>query len=153
MSAGSKSGKDCKVTLGTNSVLGMGTWSLNGITSEQFDNSEFGDNWKTYLFGMKDGGQIQFSGLFKPGDVTGQDGLREANLENTDITNLRLYISDSSYFEPCQTSGYFSVVGEKTSADTQYSWVNITSYNISADKSGLMQTDFTAKVSGCMVLL
>jgi len=152
MSSGSKSGKDCKVTLGTTSVLGMGTWSLNGITSEQFDNSEFGDNWKTFLFGMKDGGQVTFSGLFKPGDVTGQDALREANLENTDITNMRLYIDDTSYFEPCQTTGYFSVVGEMTSADTQYSWVNITSYNISADKSGLMQTDFTAKVSGCFVL-
>jgi len=102
MSSGSKSGKDCKVSLGATQVLGMGTWDLNGITSEQFDNSEFGDNWKTFLFGMKDGGQVTFSGLYKPSDETGQQPLMDANLENTDITTLRLYVDNTSYFEPCQ---------------------------------------------------
>ena len=152
MSAGSKSGKNCKVALGTYQVLGLGTWSINGISSEQFDNSEFGDNWKTYLFGMKDGGNVSVSGLFKPADETGQEELRLANLENTDISNLRLYVDNTSYFEPCQTTGYFSPFNT-TGADTQLSYVNVTSYNAKADKSGLLQTDFTCKVSGCMVLV
>jgi len=50
-----------------------------------------------------------------------------------------------------QTTGYFSPYNT-TGADTQLSHVNVTAYNISADKSGLMKVDFTAKVSGVMVL-
>jgi len=149
---GFKKGKDCKVTLGANSVVGMGTWSLSGITSDQLEDTEFGDEWKTYAFGMKDGGQITFNGLFDPADTTGQDVLKAANLDNTNITNLRLYVDNTSYYTPCATAGYWSP-SDTTGNDTPVSHVNITSYDISADKSGLMQTSFTAKVSGCMVLV
>ena len=152
MSAGSKIGKDCKVMVGASSLVGMGTWSLNGISSDQLENSEFGDNWKTYEFGMKDGGTISFSGLYKPTDETGQQALMNANLENTDITSIKLYIDSTSFFEPNTTAGYFSPYNT-TGADTPVSLVNITSYNVSADKSGLMNIDFTAKVSGVMVLV
>jgi len=151
MSAGSKSGKDCKVAIGTASVIGMGTWNLNGISSEEFENSEFGDNWKTYEFGMKDGGSVTFNGLYKPTDETGQQALLDANLENTDLTTLRLYIDNTSYFEPCQTTGYFSPYNT-TGASTKLSHVNVTALDISADKSGLMQISFTCRVSGVMVL-
>jgi hypothetical protein len=55
-----KSGKDCKVTLGANTVVGMGTWAISGITADQMDASAFNDNWKTFEFGMKDGGTVTF---------------------------------------------------------------------------------------------
>jgi len=101
---------------------------------------------------MKDGGTVAFSGLFKPTDETGQQALLDANLENTDITTMRLYIDNTSYFVPCQTTGYFSPYNT-TGASTKLSHVNVTSFNVNADKSGLMQIDFSCKVSGVMVLV
>lgn len=153
MPASVKIGKNCKVTLGTNSILGMGTWSLSGITADELECSEFGDNWKRYEFGMKDGGTISFSGFFDPADVTGQNTLRAANVQNTDVTTLRLYVDNTSYFEPCRTTQYFGPGALSTGYDTFLSHVNITSYNVSADKSGLMNIEFTGRVTGVMVLV
>lgn len=147
-----KKGKDMKVALGSDKVLGMGTWNLSGITSDQLEITEFGDDWKKFMFGLKDGGQISFNGLYDPDDVSGQDALRAANLNETDVTTLRLYIDNTSYFEPCQTTGYWSP-SDTTGNPTVLSYVNITAYDISGDKSGLGQCSFTAKMSGCMVLV
>ena len=147
-----KIGKDCAVSIGANDVAGMGTWSLSGVSSDQLETSVFGDNWKTYEFGMKDGGQITFSGLFDPADTTGQDVLKEANLANTDLTTLRFYVDNTSYYECCATTGYWTP-SDSVGNDTVLSHLNVTSWDVSADKSGLMQTNFTCKVSGCMVLV
>ena len=147
-----KSGKDCAVKLGTSTVVGMGDWSITGITADQMDSSAMGDNWKTFEFGMKDGGTISFSGIADPADTTGQETLQLANLANTDLTTLRLYIDDTSYYVPCQTTGYFSPTNT-TGIDTVLSHVNVTSYDITADKADLVKVSFTAKVSGCMVLV
>jgi hypothetical protein len=145
-------GKDGKVTLGTGTVLGMGTWSIDGISTDEFDASAFGDTWKSFEYGMKDGGSVSFNGHYEPGDVTGQQALQQANLRNNAITNLRLYINNTSYFEPCQTAGYFSPT-LTTGAPTRVSNVRITSFNVGMDKAGLGTTSFTAKVSGVMVLV
>jgi len=147
-----KIGKDAKVTLGANSIVGMGTWNLSGISSDQLEDTEFGDQWKSYLFSVKDGGQVTFSGLYDPDDTTGQDVLKAANLDNTNITTLRLYVDNTSYFEACQTTGYWSPTDTVDNL-TVLSHLNVTSYDVSADKSGLMNTSFTCKVSGCMVLI
>lgn len=147
-----KVGKDCKVSLGANQVLGLGTWSLSGITADQHETTEFGDEWKQFDFGLRDGGQISFNGLFDPADNTGQEALREANVENSDLTTLRLYVDNTSYYEPCQTTGYLSPTTTQNAA-TELSHVNITSFDVSADKGGMMNCSFNAKVSGVMVLI
>lgn len=141
-----------KVTLGASTIVGMGTWTMSGITADQLDASKFGDNWKLYEFGQKDGGQVTFNGLLDPADTTGQEELQRANIDNEDITTLRLYVDSTSYYEPCQTTGYFSVF-TTSNEDTVLSHVNITGYEISSDKSGLATISFTAKVSGVMVLI
>ena len=147
-----KIGKDCAVKIGAATVVGMGTWSLSGITSDQLESTQFGDSWKQFKFGLKDGGQITFNGLYDPADTTGQDVLRAANLDNTNITTIRLYLDNTSYLEPCQTTSWWTA-SDSTNNETFPSHVNVTSYDISADKSGLMNTSFTCKVSGCMVLV
>lgn len=147
-----KVGKDAKVALGTATVAEMGTWSIDGISTDEFDASAFGDTWKKFEYGMKDGGTVSFNGHYDPADTTGQQALQQANLYNSALTNLRLYIDNTSYFEPCQTTGYFSP-NLTTGAPTQLSNVKITSLNIGADKSGLETISFTGKVSGCMVLV
>jgi len=142
----------CSVRIGTNTVTLMGSWSLDGIAADQIETSAFGDTWKTFEFGMKDGGTISFAGLFDPADTTGQQALMNANLENTDMTDIRLYIDSTSYFVPCQTTGYFSPT-TTTGADTKASVVNITGFNLSADKADVVKVDFSGKVSGVMVLV
>ena len=146
-------GKDCVVKLGANTVVGMGTWSISGVTADKMETSEFGDNWKTYAFGMKDGGTISFSGLSDPDDTTGQEALKLANVENTDLTDIRFYVDDTSYYHPNSTTGYFSPAST-TGNDTPAScYCNVDSYSESADKSGMLMIDFTATVSGVMVLV
>lgn len=147
-----KVGKDCAVKLGTDAVVGMGTWTLDGIVTDEIESTAFGDEWKQYEYGLKDGGTISFNGHYDPADASGQIKLQEANLYNSALTNLRCYVDNTSYYEPCQTTGYFSP-SLTTGAPTQLSNVRITSFNVSADKSGLMATSFTAKVSGVMVLV
>jgi hypothetical protein len=148
-----KSGKDCKVTLGANTVVGMGTWAISGITADQMDASAFNDNWKTFEFGMKDGGTI-FSGLYDAADTTGREALQLANLENTDLTTLRLYIDDTSYYEPCQTTGYHSPTDTTGANDTaSQSMLPRLTCPMNADKADLVKIDFTCKVSGVMVLV
>lgn len=148
-----KVGHKGKVALGASVIVGMGTWSLSGVTADQMDSSDFGDNWKYFEFGMKDGGQISFDGLLDPSDTTGQQALQKANLDNTDLTSLRLYVDLTSYYEPCQTTGYFAPGSLSTGQDTLLSYVNVTAYDIGLDKSGLGTISFTAKVSGVMVLV
>ena len=146
-----KVGKDGKVAIGTATVAEIGKWSIDGISTDEFDASAFGDTWKEYEYGMKDGGSISFDGHYDPADTTGQNALQLANLYNSALTDLRLYIDNTSYFAPCQTTGYFSPT-ITTGAPTQLSNVKITSFSIGADKSGLATISFTGKVSGCMVL-
>ena len=147
-----KVGKDGKVALGAATVVDMTNWSIDGISTEEFDASAMGDQWKKFEYGMKDGGTISFNGHYDPADTAGQVALQQANLYNSALTNLRLYIDNTSYFEPCQTTGYFSPT-LPTGAPTQRSSVKITSLSIKADKSGLESIDFTGKVSGVMVLV
>lgn len=146
-------GKDGKVALGSDSVVGLGTWSLDGINAEEFDASAFGDTWKQFEYGMKDGGTVSFNGHYTPTDTTGQQTLQLANLYNSAVTNLRCYIDNTSYFEPCQSTGYFAPGAYSTGMPTKLSSVTITSFNIGLDKSGLGTISFTAKVSGVMVII
>lgn len=134
-----KVGKDCKVTFGSNSILGMGTWAMSGIDTDTLEDTEFGDDYKTYKVGLKEGGQISFSGYYDPADSTGQDAARAFREAGTIVTSLRLYVDNTSYWTPTTT--------------TPLSGVYITGYDVSADKSGLAQCSFTGKVSGLMELI
>lgn len=148
-------GKNCKVTLGANTVLGIGTWNMDGVTSDSYPNDELGDLWKTYQFGQKDGGTITFNGLYKLGDSTGQVALRKAQAADppTNITTIRLYVNNTSYYEPCQTTGYWASGADSTGYGTVLSYVNITACPIGVDKAGLGTASFTAKISGVMVMV
>ena len=130
-------GKNCKVTNLATKFEGIGTWSINGITADQLEDTQFGDDWKTYLYGLKDGGQVSFSGYYDSADSAGQAAMRTANENDTELTDLRFYVDDTSYWRPNSTG-------------TPSSHIIITSWDISADKAGLVQCSFTGKVSGKM---
>ena len=145
-------GKDAKVQLGSNIVLGIGNWSIDGMSKAEIDDTEFGDESTKFVLGIEDGGAISFAGNAKLGDTTGQLALMEAFDADTELTDLRLYIDNTSYFEPNQTAGYLHP-GKTTGANTQVSNVIITGHPVSTDKGGLATISFSARVNGKMVLV
>lgn len=132
------SGRNSAVKVGTYTVVGQGTWNMEGVTIDQIDTTAFGSTWKTYEAGMSDGGQITFDGYYDMSDSTGQTVLIAANQAGTHVTNLRFYIDNTSYYMADQT--------------TVSSYILLTNYSIKADKSDIARVSFTAKVSGKMVL-
>jgi len=133
----SQRGNGAKVTVGTgDSVISlMGTWSLSGMSSDQLEETAFGDTYKKYKMGLLDGGTISFNGLFDPADTAGQDVLRTANENATLLTSIKFWLNSQSYYTPA----YTSITG---------SGVYITSWEIGADRSALMTASFSCKVSG-----
>ena len=132
-------GKDCKVTLGANKVLGMGTWTMGGVSTDLLEATELGDNWKRFELGLKDGGEVSFSGFYDKTDTTGQDALRTANELGTSITDVRFYVSASSYWTPTTTNPLSSCL--------------CTSWSIGAEKAGLVTAEFGLKVDGKLELI
>lgn len=147
MAGTSIEGKNCKVTLGATSVLGIGNWKYTPGASDELDNTEFGDTTEKILLGIRKRGTIAFEGLAKLGDTTGQEVLKRAQVNAVDITTLRFYENNTSYLSPNQTTGYHSP-GSTTGNSTQYSWVNITAFDMTADKNGLGRISFSGVVNG-----
>lgn len=132
-------GKNCKVTVDGNKVAGIGSYTIPGATTELLDDTEFGDDWKQWLLGLKDGGEMTFEGLYDPTDTTGQDVLRDANLNDTQVTNIRFYVNAASYWIP------------KTTGPASY--VLVSAWDVNAEMNGLVRCSFTVKMSGALELL
>jgi len=142
------------VQIGTNTVVGMGTWSMPGISTDQLDASAFRDTWKTYLYGMKDGGTITFNGHLDMADTTGQQILIAANAKNSSLNSLRFYMDSTSYWVPNQTTDYLGPGALSTGMGTPgLCSVNIVAMTVGMDKSGLGTVSFTAKVNGVMAMV
>ena len=136
---GAQVGRACKIEYLGNSIVGMGTWTISGVDIDTLEDTEFADTYKTYLVGLRESGTIAFNGFYDPTDATGQTLLRTAWGVGTSITNIKLYVNALSYWIPATTAPTSSVY--------------ITSWDVSADKSGLVACSFTAKISGKMELL
>ena len=76
----SKIGRECKVTLGSNQILGMGTWTISGGSYGELDDTEFGDDSEQILHGIRTGGEVTFSGKYKADDTQGQEMIKSAFL-------------------------------------------------------------------------
>lgn len=141
-----------KVSIGATKVLGIGKWEYTAPSAEEHDATQFGDNWEKTLLGIKKGGSISFEGLLDPSDSTGQEVLELAAAENTEITNMRFYVDNTSYYECCRTTGYFSPYNT-TGKATVLSYIQLNPPVIGVDKNGLATARFTGKVSGLLVLI
>ena len=134
-----KVGKAASVNLAGNKVAEMGTFSISGFTREALEDTEFGDDVKSYLFGIGDGGEVSFSGNYSDTDTTGQDLLNAAcsNGSLFGSGQLRFYIDSVSYWT-IGSGG--TVLITKCKA-------------ISFEKAGIGTIEFTGKLSGVMVLV
>ena len=135
----SKSGMAAKVTIGTYTVAGMGTWSMDGVSRETIEDTAFGDSVKKYVFGFMDGGALSFDGSYDPSDSTGQAILNSACLNASLLGSgsIRLYIDNTSYWTVPSTGSYL-----------------VTKANaVTMDKNALGKISFSAKVSGAAMVL
>jgi hypothetical protein len=149
----SKAGYLGKVTIGTNKILGIGQWQITGGTADELDDTELGDEEEKIVLGMGRGGAVSFSGNHKPGDTTGQIALIQAYKNRTELTDLRFWIDETSYYMPCQTAGYLHP-SVTTGGGTVVSNVLIKqAMSISYDKGSLGSTSFEGRVNGDMVLV
>jgi hypothetical protein len=130
-----KVGNNAKVTLGADTVVGMGNWQLEGITVDLLESTAFGDTAKQYLTGLIDYGTVTFGGLYDPADTSGQNVLISAMLLNIKVTNIRLYVDNSSYWQPD--------VSTVTAAG-----MLVQSVPIGMDKGGLGTIEFSGKCTG-----
>jgi hypothetical protein len=150
MALESKPGADCKVTLGTYTILGLGSWSITGGSYAELDDTAFGDDSTQILRGLRTGGDVAFSGHYKKDDTTGQEMIKTAYWAKSDLTTLRFYVDDTSYYTPNSTTAS----GGGLPAETPVSHIKImTEPNFSVENSGLVTVEFTGKVVGAMRLI
>ena len=95
---GAQVGRECKVSLGDTKTLGLGTWNISGIDIDTFDDSEFGDTYKTYKVALREGGTLSFDGYYDPTDSTGQTQMKTYWQNGTNLTSLRFYTDSTSYW-------------------------------------------------------
>ena len=150
MALESKIGIDCKVTLGANTIVGLGTWVFSGGSYAELDDTDFQDDDQRILRGVRTGGSYTFSGRYKKDDTTGQDKNRDAYWLKSDLTDIRFYVDDTSYYTPNSTTA----AGGGLPANTMVSHIKILSEpNINVDQTALAAIDFSAKVKGAMRLI
>ena len=150
MSLESKVGQNCKVTIGANTIVGLGTWSFSGGSYAELDDTDFGDDDNRTLRGIRTGGTVSFSGRYKKDDTTGQDAIRDAFWGKTNVTDLRFYVDDTSYYAPNSTTA----AGGGLPASTMISHIKIlTEPNITVDQTALATIDFEGKIEGAMRLV
>ncbi len=139
-----KVGRLAKVTLGSNKIAEIGTWRIDGISIDMLDDTEFGDEFKTYQMGMGDYGTVSFSGWWDMTDTTGQVLLESALNNKSKIVDIRFYVDSSSYYTPNTniSSGGVADAGM---------WVQ--SMRISFEKGGIGTIEFTGKLTGPLVLI
>ncbi len=150
MALESKIGRDAKVTIGSHTIVGIGTWGFSGGNYAELDDTEFGDDDTQILRGIRSAGSVTFSGNYKKDDTTGQDKIRDAYWLKSDLTDLRFYVDDTSYYTPNSTTA----AGGGLPAETIVSHIKIMAEpSISFDKNGLGSIDFSGSVIGAMRLI
>ena len=139
----SKPGYKGKVTIGANTVLGMGTWSHSGFNIDLLDNSEFGTDYDDFEYGMTHCGKVSFNGNYKKDDTQGQDILRSYMLNKVEMTDIRFYVDSVSYYTPNSTTA----AGGGLLAGTPVGNAIIESVETSFDKGDLGKISFSVQIA------
>jgi len=130
------SGTDATVKLGTDLIAEMASWTLER-TREGLRAPVFGDvNSKVHGVASKIwNGTIE--GFLDISDSTGQDVIEAAYENGTKLTNLRLYIDDTSYYAP------------DTDTDAN-AGVYITSFSTGAAQDEIIPISFSYEGTGAL---
>jgi hypothetical protein len=134
------SGSFQKVTLGTSKVLGVGKYSISGLTRKTVDVSEFGVDIDIFEFGSADGGTISLTDVsYDPTDPQ-QTTLQTLAQNGTKMifsttSGIRFYINSTSWLT-VGTSGNIL-------------WTSVG--RVDADRNGAAKTSLEGKVSGAFM--
>lgn len=136
-----KVGRNAKITLGTVTVAHMGTWTLSGFSVDILDVMEFGQSYKDFELGLGDYGECTATGYYDPADSTGQILIESACKNMSKVTDLRLYVDNTSYIAPDITN------------DSDSGFL-ITKFGpITMNSNGIGTVEFTAKVTGKLTIV
>jgi hypothetical protein len=149
MSGTTIEGKNCAFEFNGVHVAGIGTWKYSPGAAEEIDDTEFKDTSEKILLGIRKRGSLTFDGIAKLSN-TEQEALKRASINGTQLTSMALRIASSRAYVPNATTGYHSPLSNTGNA-TQPGYVNITGFEINADKSTSAKVSFTAVVSGDLV--
>lgn len=122
-----------KVLLGNTTLINAASFDGPGITNDIIEATPLNSTFKTYIYGSGDGGEVAISGFYDEDDDAAQTTLKNAAINKTNITNLRLYYGSGA-------SNFFF---------TKYGTICLLS-NFKApetDKSGVIGFNATLKVS------
>jgi hypothetical protein len=135
-----KAGYKGDIYIGSTRIAGGATWSYSGSTRAMQETDEFGDEIKTDIPLQITGGEVTITGNYLMSQDVGQQLLKTKFDDGSQITDLKLYIS--------QTDGIYLTPDSTT---TPASYVTVTNYdNVTHDKSGIGTFTCTFKVSGKM---
>lgn len=132
--------KDCQVALNGNKINGIGTFSYGGVTYDEVDKTQLGDQRHAWTETLYDGTDFSFDGWFDPDDTNGQVVLRTANKNATHLTDLRFYVDANSYYVP-------------ESGLSPASYAKINSWTNNGERAGLINIVFGGKMYGAWDLV
>jgi len=145
----SKAGYLAKVEISSgNQILGASSYTYTGESRDMHESTHFNtEGYKIDTPLMIAGGEITVTGDFRLNDVTGQQAIKDAFNAGSELRDFRLYVDASSYYFPDD-----SLLQTET---TPGSYVTITKSptNVSFDTAGVGTMEFTAKVTGALILV
>ena len=92
-------GKNGKVCLGTNKIIGIKNWSLS-LNVSTLETTALGEDWKSYILGLKEWTATSdgdYAVTSHDGKIDIQGGLQTAYLTGTPVV-LRLYVDETHYY-------------------------------------------------------
>jgi len=131
-----------------NQILGASSFTYTGESRDMHESTHFNTGgYKVDTPLMISGGEITVSGDFRLDDPGGQEAVKTAFTAGTKLQDFRLYVDATSYYIP--DDSLF------TTEDVTGSYVTITKNptNVSYDTTGVGTMEFTAKVTGQLILV
>jgi len=135
-----KAGYKGRIQFGDTVINGMMTWNYSGSVRDLADDSALRQEIKTYVALQIEGGTVTMNGNFLLDGDAGQQALKDAFDNATELDNIRLYIDDSNYYE-------------LDSSTDPASYAIVSKYDdIGVDKAGIISIASELKISGVMKL-
>ena len=135
-----------KILKGSTNILGMAEWGYSGESRKLEPSQLFNYQYELQTPTTMEGGEITVSGDYIAGDP-GIALIEEAFNLGSELVDLKLYIDDVNYFIPDPNTELYD-------GTSQPSYITITKSPTAVKQgaSGIARVEFTAKVSGKLVL-
>lgn len=143
---GAKKGYKGKVKIGSTVIGGCVEWSVTGATRTMEDDSEFGDEYQTFVPVQVVGGDITISGNYLQDEDVGQQLLMTKFKSGDAITDLKLYLDldGDLYLTPDSTTTPASYVTVSKEPDYTLGKNGIGKFSVTFKVSGILKPNTTS---------